>query len=73
VISNATYQSYIIRFWRDNPQGIWRASLHSTADNEKFVFAAGDDLFKFLATRLTADEELTSLSSQYANGEDEPV
>lgn len=56
VLSNATYQSYLLRCWRDGPHGVWRASLQSTADNENFVFADINALFNFLIARLAIDD-----------------
>ncbi len=55
---NATYQSYLVRFWRDNAHGAWRASIQSTTDAEKFVFAEMDGLFDFLMTQLATEDSI---------------
>jgi len=58
LISNETYQSYLLRFWRDSPHSAWRATLQSTANNDKFIFIQCSDLFHFLEARLmTTDAE----------------
>jgi len=58
LISNDTYQSYLLRFWRDSPHSAWRATLQSTVSNDKFIFTECGDLFDFLEVRLiTASEE----------------
>jgi len=57
LISNETYQSYLLRFWRDSPHSAWRAALQSTATNEKYVFAETDALFEFLDQQLGVDPE----------------
>jgi len=57
LISNETYQSYLLRFWRDSPHSAWRAALQSTATNEKYVFAKTDALFEFLDRQLCIDAD----------------
>jgi len=57
LISNDTYQSYLLRFWRDSPHSAWRAALQSTATNEKYVFAETDALFEFLDRQLCIDAD----------------
>lgn len=54
---NPNYQSYLLRLWRDSADQPWRATLHSTASGEKFVFVGVDALFTFLAEQLALDAE----------------
>ncbi len=55
MIPSSTYQSYLVRFWRDNSQRTWHASLQSTTDTEKFVFAEINSLFEFLLEQLATN------------------
>jgi len=48
----STYQSYLLRLWRDNPQAIWRASVQSTATEELRHFATVDDLWAYLMAQM---------------------
>jgi len=57
MLPNSTYQSYLIRFWRDNAHSPWHAQLQSTADDEQHVFAKTSELFDFLVACLTARSE----------------
>jgi hypothetical protein len=52
---NSTYQSYLLRLWRDNPTAPWRALLQSTANGEKYHFVEVATLFEFLSACLTND------------------
>ena len=54
---NSTYQSYLLRLWRNNPNQPWRALLQSTADGEKYHFVEVASLFEFLTACLTHDAE----------------
>ena len=36
--SQSTYQSYLLRLWRDNPGSKWRASLEATNTTHKHTF-----------------------------------
>jgi hypothetical protein len=46
------YQSYLVRFWRDNPRSPWRVVLQSTATEELHYFATVDELWAFVQARL---------------------
>jgi hypothetical protein len=48
-ISQADYQSYLLRVWRDESRGTWRASLQNTATKHIYHFAEVDKLLAFLA------------------------
>ena len=65
---NPTYQSYVLRFWRDSAQSEWRAGLQCTATGDKFVFSDTAHLFDFLKARLEPlDEENGLLRSLLAD------
>lgn len=53
----STYQSYLLRLWRDNPQAVWRASVQSTVTEEVRHFATIDDLWTFLMAQMAVDDE----------------
>jgi hypothetical protein len=57
---SSTYQSYLLRLWRDTPRAPWRALLQSTADGEKYHFVEIDALFAFLTECLASDAILAS-------------
>ena len=46
------YHSYLLRLWRDGAQGVWRASLHSTAIEQVYHFASIEALVSFLDARV---------------------
>ena len=48
------YHSYLLRLWRDGAQGVWHASLHSTAIEQVYRFASLEALVGFLDARLAA-------------------
>jgi len=56
VTSKTTYQSYLLRLWRDSPQGAWYASVQSTASGEKQIFPDLAALFDFLLTAGPAED-----------------
>lgn len=66
--SHSNYHSYLLRFWRDNAEHPWRASLQSTMTEERLFFTDPTCLIDFLLTTLTpadpngetADETLPS-------------
>lgn len=53
----ATYQSYLLRLWRDNSQSPWRASLQSSATEELQHFLTAEDLWAFLKAQMSGKEE----------------
>lgn len=53
----STYQSYLLRLWRDTPQSVWRASLQSAATEELQHFATMADLWAFLMVQMAREEE----------------
>jgi hypothetical protein len=44
----STYQSYLLRLWRDNPRAPWQASLQSTATEQVLHFPDMDHMWAFL-------------------------
>lgn len=60
-----TYQSYLVRLWRDKPSSPWRVSLQSTATEELRHFATVEELWGFLQTRLAKVDEAPTAA---ANG-----
>lgn len=53
------YQSYLVRLWREEPQGVWRASVQSTATQQVYYFVTLEALFAFLEGRLATGETHT--------------
>jgi hypothetical protein len=47
--SHPDYQSYLLRVWRDETRGLWRASLQNTATKRIYHFADADKLLAFLS------------------------
>jgi len=43
-----SYQSYLLRVWRETPNSPWRASLESVGSGEKQAFAQLEDLIAYL-------------------------
>ena len=42
------YQSYLLRLWRENPNGPWRATLEEVASGKTYSFARLESLIEFL-------------------------
>jgi hypothetical protein len=59
MIPELTYQSYLVRFWRDSPQTAWRATAQSTADGNKYHFTDVAELVNFLIIRLANESPAT--------------
>ena len=53
----ATNQIYLLRLWREPQDGIWRASLKTTADDQEIAFANLDELFVYLLRQTEAMEK----------------
>jgi hypothetical protein len=51
------YQSYLLRLWRDDARGPWRASLQSTATGQMRFFADAGEVWGFIQTQLAMDGE----------------
>ncbi|MCX6049557.1 MAG: hypothetical protein NT075_31035, partial [Chloroflexi bacterium] len=49
----ATYQSYLVRLWRDGLHAMWRASAQSVQTHEIVYFTDLDALFIFLGAQTT--------------------
>lgn len=54
---DSTYQSYLLRLWRDTPQSVWRASVQSTATEELRHFATVEDLWAFLMAQMGGKDD----------------
>ena len=46
--SEPLHRSYLLRLWRSNANGHWRASLQSVQSGERHMFADIDSLLAFL-------------------------
>ena len=53
------YQSYLLRMWRDDHQGTWRASLQSTVTEQIYRFPSLEDLLAFLIAQTAVEEDDT--------------
>ena len=51
-----TYQSYLLRLWRDTADGPWRISLQSTRDGSQHFFATPEEAWAFLRRRLEVNK-----------------
>jgi subtilisin-like proprotein convertase family protein len=47
------YQAYLVRLWRSNVHGNWRASIQDAQSGEQHLFANMEDLFLFLHEQTT--------------------
>jgi len=56
--SSSTYQSYLLRLWREKPGESWRAMLESSSGNVRYSFADMDSLFSFLKNQTEQTEPL---------------
>lgn len=54
--SPSSYQSYLVRLWREGAQRTWRGSVQSTATKQIHHFADVEALFAFLAAQLDTGE-----------------
>jgi hypothetical protein len=54
---SSTYQSYMLRLWRDHPRTPWQASLQSTATEHIYHFADLEQMWAFLQTQLGVDRD----------------
>ncbi len=50
-MSKREYMAYLLRLWRDNPDGPWRALLENPNSGERIGFATLPELFAFVETR----------------------
>ena len=66
-----TYRSYLLRLWRQSPQGPWCASLENVQTRQINYFARPEELWAFLQAEManqltpagsTPDPELTTTS-----------
>ncbi|MCA9972638.1 MAG: hypothetical protein KC425_20595 [Anaerolineales bacterium] len=56
-VVQAHYHAYLLRLWRETPQGPWRVLLIAADGEEKQLFASLDGLFAFLET-VTAGQKV---------------
>ena len=50
-----TYQSYLLRLWRDDQDAPWRVSLQSTRDGRQHFFTDLEEAWRFLRQRTGAE------------------
>ena len=62
----ATYQSYLIRLWKDGAMGVWRASAQSIPTGQIIRFASLTELFDYLE-RQTDESSQEKENLCYAN------
>lgn len=48
------YQAYLLRLWRESPQGPWRIVLQQANGNQRFLFADLESLFAHLQRSIAA-------------------
>ncbi|MFW6069571.1 MAG: hypothetical protein ACOC9X_00885 [bacterium] len=60
------YYAYLLRFWRDNGQASWRASLEDPHTGESFRFSSAQRLYDFLNELMhkASDDDPTHIESQ---------
>lgn len=51
----STYQSYLLRLWRDSEHSPWRAALQSTATEQIYQFGDVGQMLAFLVAQLVVD------------------
>jgi hypothetical protein len=63
--SHRYYQSYLLRIWKENPDGELRASLQNVASGECRNYASLTDLYDYLSQQAERDfiQELPSRST----------
>lgn len=59
----STYQSYLLRLWRDTPQSVWRASLQSSATEEVRHFATVEELWAFLMAQMEGEDDALGVTA----------
>ena len=67
----STYQSYLLRLWRDNPRAPWQASLQSTATEETLHFADVGQMWDYLQAQM-AGESNPPEEGENPTGQSEP-
>ena len=53
--SHRYYQSYLLRVWKENPEGEWRASLQNVTSGECRNYATLIDLYDYLSQQSERD------------------
>ena len=53
--SHRYYQSYLLRVWKENPDGEWRASLQNVTSGECRNYATLADLYDYLSQQSERD------------------
>lgn len=56
------YQSYLIRFWKDNPDAPWRIAVQSVQNGETIHFAEFEHFIAFLSAQTDSPAEATGPS-----------
>lgn len=63
----AEYHSYLLRLWRNAPQGTWRASMQCTITSEFYHFADVEHLLDFLQAQAHREEAPSIQTSDRGN------
>jgi hypothetical protein len=53
----STYQSYLLRLWRDNPRAPWQASLQSTATEETLHFTDVGHMWDYVRAQMAGEDD----------------
>ena len=53
------YQSYLIRFWKDNPDAPWRIAVQSVQNGETIHFAEFEHFIAFLSAQTDLPQDVT--------------
>jgi hypothetical protein len=56
--SSDNYHAWVLRFWRENPQGSWRIALESVSTGERQGFSDLESLFRHLQTHFIFDQPI---------------
>ena len=59
-----TYRSYLLRLWRQSPQGPWCASLENVQTRQINYFARTEELWSFLQAEMADQPPQTDQSPE---------
>jgi hypothetical protein len=52
------YRAFMLRFWRENVNSLWRGSLEDPHSGERLSFASAERLLAYLAEQLKREDEV---------------
>ena len=58
-MDSRNYRAFMLRFWRENADRAWRASLEDPHSGERLSFADADRLLTYLAEQLKEEHEVS--------------